>query len=100
MFDGSELVDLYAELGEPVTHTPAAGGASTPLQAIFAAPGHTVLGGAAIVDDPTLRFAVAALPSGVARGDALLIRGITYHAREKSQPLLDGLEMTVPLTRS
>lgn len=92
----TDLPALYADFGVSATHTPAAGGASTTALAILDQPGQAVIGGEILATDYSLRFPAASFPA-VKRGDTLEIGGVTYVAREAAQPLLDGLEMIVPL---
>lgn len=95
----ADLSRFYADFAVDITHTPKAGGASTSLKAFHDQPGLTLIGGDILATDHTLRFPVASLPV-VRKGDTFLIGAVTYTARENAQPLVDGLELTVPLART
>jgi hypothetical protein len=94
-----DLSFFYAEFGVEVVHTPKAGGASTPGLALHDQPGMTMIGGDILATDHSLRYPLATFPV-VHKGDTFLIAGVTYAAREKAQPLQDGLEYTVPLAKA
>jgi len=99
------LPGLYTRLGTPATHTAAAGGAITALRVLF-----DVQGGAGGIegvmqgDSPQLRLQKASLPAGVKTGDSFLIQhnggDQTWLAAERSTPLLDGEEWTVPVRKA
>lgn len=95
-----DLPFFYAEFGVEVTHTPKAGGASSPPElALHDQPGMTMIGGDILATDHSLRYPLATFPV-VRKGDTFLIAGVTYTARENAQPLQDGLEYTVPLAKA
>ncbi len=89
---------LYADFGVDVTHTPAGGGPTT-AKAMFDRPGSVLVGGEMLATDYSVRFPVTAFQT-VRRGDAFVIGGATYTARESAQPAsFQGDEMIVPLSR-
>jgi hypothetical protein len=94
----ADLPSYYADFGADATHTAAVGGAVTAGQVILDQPGQTLIGGEILATDYSLRYPAATFPA-VKRGDTFLVGGITYTAREAAQPLLDGLEHIVPLSR-
>lgn len=94
----ADLAALYADFGVAATRTAAVGGAVTPGQVILDQPGQTLIGGEILATDYSLRYITSSFPA-TKRGDTFLVGGITYTAREAAQPLLDGLEHIVPLSR-
>lgn len=68
-------------------------------RAIFDQPGTVILGGDILATDCALRYPASTFPN-VRQGDAFIVDGITYIARENAQPSIDGLEHTVPLARA
>lgn len=95
----ADLSLFYVEFSVDVTHTPKLGGASTMFKAFHDQPGMTIIGGDILATDHALRFIDSSVPF-VRKGDALMIGGVTYTARENAQQLSDGLESTVSLARS
>lgn len=91
-------IDLqYADFGVEAVCTPAAGGAALPpVLVLFDQPGMAVIGDSVLATDYALRYRSSALPP-VRRGDAFVIAGVRYTARESATPVLDGLEHMVPL---
>ena len=65
---------LYADFGVSVTHTPAAGGASTTALAIHDLPGVVLYDGGLAATDHTLRYPTASFPA-VARGGGAVALG-------------------------
>lgn len=94
----TDLAAFYADFGVSAAHTPNAGGQVTTALAILDEPGMEVIGSDIIATDYILRYPTASFPS-VKRLDVFTINGITYTAREDAQPLQDGLEQVVPLTK-
>lgn len=94
----ADLAALYADFSVIAAHTPAAGGITIYAEAILDQPGQTIIGGEILATDYSLRYAAITFPA-VKRGDTFLVGGVTYTAREAAQPLLDGLEHIVPLSR-
>lgn len=98
MIFSPDLPAFYADFGVTAAHTPAGGGFVTTALAILDQPGTEIVGGEILATDYTLRYPAASFPA-VGRGDTFLVAAVTYTAREAAQPLLDGLEMIVPLAR-
>lgn len=96
----ADLPALYADFGVPVIHTALSDSSVTSIIGLHDQPGVELLGGEFLATDYTVRFVLADLPAGVRRGDALTVDGVSFTAREASQPLLDGLEHIVPLARA
>lgn len=97
--DLSDLAPLYADFSVTVIHTPLVGSPRTG-QAIFDAPGTTLIGGEILATDYSLRYPVTTFQA-VKRGDAFTIAGAGYTARESAQPAtIDGLEHIVPLAKA
>lgn len=92
------LAPFYVDFGVPVTHTPAAGGASTTARAIHDLPGAVIYDGAVQTTEHSLRYPKASFPA-VGKGDRFVIAGATFFAREPAQPILDGAECVVELGR-
>lgn len=88
-----DLAALYADFGVTAVRN----GATSAL-VILDQPGMEIVGGEVIATDYSIRFPTASFPP-VKRLDTFLISGVTYTAREDAQPLQDGLEMAVPLSR-
>jgi len=87
-----------AEFAESALHT--RGGTTTSCLVIFDAPSLPALDGVMQLDGPAVRLQAGAVPGGVLRGDTLVVRGVTYTAREAGQVLGSGAEIVVPLTRA
>ena len=92
------LAQLYAATAQTVTWTPVATGVPEDGLAQFNGPGSVLVGSEMLATDYGLRFAASTFPA-VKRGDAFSVAGVAYIAREHAQPLLDGLEMHVPLAK-
>lgn len=88
-----DLAAFYADFGVTALHN----GATSAI-VILDQPGQDIIGGEVIATDYSIRFPTASFPP-VKRLDTFLIDGVTYMAREDAQPLQDGLEMIVPLSR-
>jgi len=94
----SDLFD--ADIGaEQVTHQPAAGGPPVTGLAILSQPGSDYFGGALAGTDYALRYPTATFPN-IAKGDRITIGRAEYRVREAPNETADGLEATVPLTKS
>lgn len=95
----ADLPILYADHGRYATYQAKAGGPVSTGYVLLDQPGVAVINGDLLATDLSLRFAAASFPN-VRKGDTFAFDGATYTARESAQPLLDGLEMTVPVARS
>ena len=94
-----DLPFFYAEFGKSVTWTPQVGSPVTAL-ALHDLPGDTLINGQMLSTDHVLRYPLESFPS-VKRGDAFIIAGVSYVARESAQLIgVDGLEAAVPLYKS
>lgn len=94
----ADLTLFYADFGVMAAHTPKAGGATTYAMVLHDQPGQMLIGGDILATDHTLRFPVADFPV-VRKGEQFVVSEVTYHARENAQPLEDGMEYTVPLSK-
>ena len=90
---------LYADFGVSVTHTPAAGGASTTALAIHDAPGTSIFGAELSGTDHTLRYPTENFPAP-RRGDTFVVKGVTYKVRDPARPINDGGESVVALAKA
>ena len=90
---------LYADFGVSVTHTPAAGGASTTALAVHDLPGVVIYDGAVSASDHTLRYPTASFPA-VARGDTFVVDTVTFRVRDAARALADGAESIVALVKA
>lgn len=94
----TDLILMHTDFAEAVMFHPVAG----PIvagAAFLDAPGSALVGGDILSTDYVLSFPAESFPA-VRRGDRFIIGGITYTARESSQPAsIDGLEHRVPLSR-
>lgn len=92
-----DLLAMYADVGQVVRLRPVAGPVVDGA-AILDAPG-TSLVGEILATDYSMRFPVETF-SAVRKGDQIISGGVTYTARQSSQPIsIDGLEHVVPLSR-
>lgn len=95
----ADLNLFYADFGQSVTWTPQIGSPVIAL-ALHDLPGALVLDSQIISTDHTLRYPLASFPA-VKRGDAFVIAGVSYVARESAQLIgVDGIEAVVPMARS
>ncbi|MBA3034816.1 MAG: hypothetical protein KKF85_03395 [Gammaproteobacteria bacterium] len=96
----ADIALFYSDFGQTATLTPAAGGAPVTGLAILDMPGAVILGGEQIVTDYSLQYPLATFPN-IKRGDAIMVAGVAYTAREAAQLIgADGLEAVVPLAKA
>lgn len=96
MFSDDDLLDLYADTGEPVSYRPAGGGAALAGFGHFTDSGAEMLAGEVVGSEPALRYPLASF-SAVQRNGVFEIGARDWRVRSDPRLINQGREAVVQL---